>query len=728
MATTATTRVVTQRQRREPCPRGTKELWPLALTLCAVLGLAAGHPSHRKHHGQTSHLNNHKNHNFDEDHYASFAAYQEPSNKTGTSNGDRKFKAGEEERKYIFDGQRRFKSLEHERHTHADYEESFVNDPLVVRTKSGLIRGVEKQVMGHKVHVFTGIPFAKPPVGMLRFRKPVEIDPWRGVLNATSLPNSCYQERLEYFPGFQGEEMWNPNTNISEDCLYLNLWVPQKMRLRHRRHIHQKAPVLIWIYGGGYMTGTSTLELYDADIVAGVCNVIVASLQYRVGSFGFLYLKPLLPEGIEEAPGNMGLWDQAMAIKWIKDNIAAFGGDPDMLTLFGESAGGSSVNIHLISPVTKGLARRGILQSGTLNMPWSYMEAEKAMQIGKILVDDCNCNSSQLEENPTKVFACMRAVDAKIVSSQQWSSYFGILGYPSAPTIDGEFLPKHPLELMKDQNFEDIELLIGSNRDEGTYFLLYDFLEFFEKDGPSLLQRDKFLDIIHTIFKNFSPLEKEAIIFQYTDWENLGDGYTNQKMIGEIVGDYFFICPSNYFAQVMSDNGAKIYYYYFTQRTSTNLWGEWMGVMHGDEVEYVFGHPLNMSLQYNARERDLSNRIMEAFSKFAMTGKPTGEDVTWPQYTRSNPQYFIFHATTSGLGSGPRLTACQFWNEFLPKLRNVSENISSTTDIKSCCSQEMSLGDCNNTALRVSDSGGRAAPEMGFLLLALFPVLLTSIR
>ncbi|CAH0387859.1 unnamed protein product [Bemisia tabaci] len=205
--------------------------------------------------------------------------------------------------------------------------------------------------------------------------------------------------------------------------------------------------------------------------------------------------------------------------------------------------------------------------------------------------------------------------------------------------------------------------LPGSSCDEqSTYFLLYDFLEFFEKDGPSLLQRDKFLDIIHTIFKNFSPLEKEAIIFQYTDWENLGDGYTNQKMIGEIVGDYFFICPSNYFAQVMSDNGAKIYYYYFTQRTSTNLWGEWMGVMHGDEVEYVFGHPLNMSLQYNARERDLSNRIMEAFSKFAMTG------------------------------------------------------------------QEMSLGDCNNTALRVSDSGGRAAPEMGFLLLALFPVLLTSIR
>ncbi|KAH0815438.1 hypothetical protein GEV33_007353 [Tenebrio molitor] len=161
----------------------------------------------------------------------------------------------------------------------------FHSDPLVVETTSGLVRGRSKTVLGREVHVFTGIPFAKPPIEQLRFRRPVPIDPWHGILDATKLPNSCYQERYEYFPGFEGEEMWNPNTNISEDCLYLNIWVPQRLRIRHHGDKPQqerpKVPVLVWIYGGGYMSGTSTLEIYDADIIAATSDVIVTSMQYR---------------------------------------------------------------------------------------------------------------------------------------------------------------------------------------------------------------------------------------------------------------------------------------------------------------------------------------------------------------------------------------------------------------------------------------------------------------
>ncbi|KAL1140857.1 hypothetical protein AAG570_000785 [Ranatra chinensis] len=140
-------------------------------------------------------------------------------------------------------------------------------------------------------------------------------------------------------------------------------------------------------------------------------------------------------------------------------------------------------------------------------------------------------------------------------------------------------------------------------------------------------------------------------------------------MIGDVVGDYFFICPTNLFAQTFAQHGFKVYYYFFTQRTSTSLWGEWMGVMHGDEIEYVFGHPLNMSLQYNARERDLSLRIMQAYSRFALTGKPVSEDVVWPLYTREQPKYFIFNAEKSGTGKGPRATTCAFWNDFFPRLK-----------------------------------------------------------
>ncbi|XP_076652400.1 acetylcholinesterase 2 [Halictus rubicundus] len=552
------------------------------------------------------------------------------------------------------------------------------NDPLVVETTSGLVRGFSRTVLDREVHIFYGIPFAKPPIGPLRFRKPLPIEPWHGVLNATVLPNSCIQERYEYFPGFPGEEMWNPNTNISEDCLYLNIWVPQKLRLRHKgseppnNGDRNGVPLLVWIYGGGFMTGTATLDVYDADIMAATSNVIIASMQYRVGAFGFLYLNQHFANS-EEAPGNMGLWDQALALRWLRDNAAAFGGDPDLITIFGESAGGSSVSLHLISPVTRGLVRRGILQSGTLNAPWSYMTGEKANEVARVLVDDCGCNSTMLQENPARVMACMRSADARAISVQQWNSYWGILGFPSAPTIDGIFLPKDPLELLQEADFKDTEILIGNNKNEGTYFILYDFIDFFEKDQASYLERDKFLGIINTIFKNMSQIERDAITFQYTDWEQVNNGYIYQKMIADVVGDYFFICPSIHFAQLFADRGMKVYYYFFTQRTSTNLWGEWMGVMHGDEVEYVFGHPLNTSLTYSDKERDLSLRMILSFSKFAYTGKPTSEESEWPPYSRDQPQYFIFDAETNGLGKGPRTTSCAFWNEFLPRLKGVPD-------------------------------------------------------
>ena len=216
----------------------------------------------------------------------------------------------------------------------------FKLDPLVVETRDGLVRGFRKQVLGKSLDVFYGIPFATPPVGDLRFKKPLPVAPWQGVYNATRLPNSCPQESFNYFPGFRGEEMWNPNTPLSEDCLYLNIWVPSAFR----QPVAPRTEVLVWIYGGSFMSGTSTLEVYDGDILSVESNLIVASMQYRVGAFGFLHL------GTPEAPGNVGLFDQSLALKWLKDNIGFFGGNPDSLTIFGESAGASSVSVHFLSP------------------------------------------------------------------------------------------------------------------------------------------------------------------------------------------------------------------------------------------------------------------------------------------------------------------------------------------------------------------------------------------
>nr|ADN37668.1 acetylcholinesterase [Exorista sorbillans] len=570
-----------------------------------------------------------------------------------------------------------------------------ITDRLIVQTTSGPVRGRSVSVQGHEVHVFTGIPYAKPPVEDLRFRKPVPAEPWHGVLDATRLPATCVQERYEYFPGFSGEEIWNPNTNVSEDCLYINIWAPVKAHLRHGRgtngndhagkadseHLIFSAkppqnttnglPVLIWIYGGGFMTGSATLNIYNADIMAALGNVVVASFQYRVGAFGFLHLSPVMPGNEEEAPGNVGLWDQALALRWLKENARAFGGNPEWMTLFGESAGSSSVNAQLVSPVTRGLVKRGMMQSGTMNAPWSHMTSEKAVEIGKALINDCNCNASLLSENPQAVMACMRSVDAKTISVQQWNSYSGILSFPSGPTIDGAFLPADPMTMMKTANMTGYDIMIGNVRDEGTYFLLYDFIDYFDKDEATSLPRDKYLEIMNNIFNKATQAEREAIIFQYTSWEG-NPGYQNQQEIGRAVGDHFFTCPTNEYAQALAERGAQVHYYYFTHRTSTSLWGEWMGVLHGDEIEYFFGQPLNTSLQYRPVERELGKRMLNSVIEFAKTGKPAVEGEEWPSFSKEDPVYYVFSTEekTEKLQRGPLAKRCSFWNDYLPKVRS----------------------------------------------------------
>ncbi|XP_013119080.1 acetylcholinesterase isoform X1 [Stomoxys calcitrans] len=571
---------------------------------------------------------------------------------------------------------------------------SAMTDHLIVQTTSGPVRGRSVTVQGREVHVFTGIPYAKPPVDDLRFRKPVPAEPWHGVLDATRLPATCVQERYEYFPGFSGEEIWNPNTNVSEDCLFMNIWAPAKARLRHGRgtnggehsaktdqdHLIHSAtpqnttnglPILIWIYGGGFMTGSATLDIYNAEIMSAVGNVIVASFQYRVGAFGFLHLSPVMPGFEEEAPGNVGLWDQALALRWLKENARAFGGNPEWMTLFGESAGSSSVNAQLMSPVTRGLVKRGMMQSGTMNAPWSHMTSEKAVEIGKALINDCNCNASLLPDNPQAVMACMRSVDAKTISVQQWNSYSGILSFPSAPTIDGAFLPADPMTLLKTADLSGYDILIGNVKDEGTYFLLYDFIDYFDKDDATSLPRDKYLEIMNNIFNKATQAEREAIIFQYTSWEG-NPGYQNQQQIGRAVGDHFFTCPTNEYAQSLAERGAGVHYYYFTHRTSTSLWGEWMGVLHGDEIEYFFGQPLNTSLQYRPVERELGKRMLNAVIEFAKTGNPAVDGEEWPNFSKEDPVYYVFSTDekTEKLQRGPLAKRCSFWNDYLPKVRS----------------------------------------------------------
>lgn len=211
----------------------------------------------------------------------------------------------------------------------------------------GTARGVD---LADDHRAWLGIPYAKPPVGPLRFAPPQRHEGWAGVLEATTQPNAPQQSRDTAFGDFKGATMWNPNTPVSEDCLYLNVYAPRECSEMG------KLPVLVRIYGGGFMCGSIALDYYNpAQYVKR--KVVFVAMQYRVGAHGFLCL------GEESgAPGNVGLLDQVMALEWVRDNVASFGGDPSNVTIMGNSAGAASVAMHMVSPRSAGLFQKAILQ------------------------------------------------------------------------------------------------------------------------------------------------------------------------------------------------------------------------------------------------------------------------------------------------------------------------------------------------------------------------------
>ena len=256
-------------------------------------------------------------------------------------------------------------------------------DGPVVVTDKGRVRGVRYRVkhLGLAGDAFLGIPHAQPPVGPRRFRYPEPVYNWRDVYNATALPNSCHQAPDNFFgPVFVGSNMWNPNTPVSEDCLYLNVWVPAVAAessagaddRRPPSNKERKLAVMVWIFGGGFYSGTTTLDVYDGRYLASLYNVVVVSIGYRVGALGFLCLNH------SSAPCNVGLFDQLSGLDWVQRNIAQFGGDTNNVTLFGESAGSVSVSLHLLSPLSRDKFQRAILQSGTANMPWAVASVAEA--------------------------------------------------------------------------------------------------------------------------------------------------------------------------------------------------------------------------------------------------------------------------------------------------------------------------------------------------------------
>ena len=483
-------------------------------------------------------------------------------------------------------------------------------DELVVETNKGLLRGITMTaVTGRQVDAWLGVPFAKPPVGPLRFKHPQPMHRWHDVRDAHELPNSCWQTEDTYFGDFEGSSMWNANTPMNEDCLYLNVVVPRPRPAR-------PAAVMVWIFGGGFYSGTSTLDVYDPKILVTQEGIVLVSFQYRVASLGYLYMDT------PAAPGNAGMFDQLMALQWVQDNIAAFGGNPHNVTLFGESAGAASISMHLVSPLSRSLFSQAILQSGSATNPWAVIDKREAALRGLRLAEAVKCNQT----SPSAALECLRRTDPKtLVNSEGFMT--GYCEFAFVPVVDGAFLVETPRASLASGNFKKVNLLMGSNKDEGYFYLTYYLTEHFKKEDHSqrlgidpTVTHEMFLDAVQQLHPHFTLPARSAIAFEYTPWGNTTSSAHIRDALDEMAGDHQFTCGVQHLAETYAGAGGRVYMYYFSQRSSVSPWPPYMGVLHGDEILFVFGVPLGGKKRYKRPEVELSCRMMRYWANFAKTG------------------------------------------------------------------------------------------------------------
>ncbi|CAL1532702.1 unnamed protein product, partial [Lymnaea stagnalis] len=407
---------------------------------------------------------------------------------------------------------------------------------VTVQTDKGRVRGVSHMVDGQKVDVFLGIPYARPPVGALRFLHPEQIDPWSDVWDATKKPNCCMQVPDRFFDDFSGSNVWNPNTETSEDCLYLNVWTP-----RTRPPYHNKA-VMVWVYGGAFTTGSSTLDIYDGKYLATENDVVVVSMQFRFGALGYFVL------GSPDSPGNAGMMDLRMALEWVQRNIHSFGGNAHNVTLVGESSGAVSIGLLMLSSLGRGLFNRAILQSGSPQAPWGTYSLQEGRRRSKQLAQLLGCNPKEAD---WVILACLRALPAwKFPENETNTSIAeGIAQFPFIPVIDGVFLTKSPREYLKEGSFKKIPLLLGSNANEGSWLLVYTEPELFNLKTDSLISRESFSTVMDNLFKYYpqypqelNAFARDAIKFKYTDWLDPYDQVRLRGQVEKAVGDFHFTC------------------------------------------------------------------------------------------------------------------------------------------------------------------------------------------
>jgi para-nitrobenzyl esterase len=469
-----------------------------------------------------------------------------------------------------------------------------------VRTAAGLVEGA-KSADG-KVTMFKGIPFAAPPVGELRWKEPQPVTPRKGVRKATEFGARCMQARIF-------ADMVFRDSGPSEDCLYLNVWTPGTSA-------KTKLPVMVWIYGGGFQAGATSEPRQDGEQLAHK-GVVIVSMNYRLGIFGFFSHPGLTAESPHHASGNYGLMDQAAALKWVHENIAAFGGDSEKVTIFGESAGSFAVSALMASPVSKGLIRAAIGESGAF-----FGKTLRA----KPLAESERRDVVFAESLGLKSIGQLRGVSAEKLLE---ASRSGNDTDRFRPSIDGYFMPASPSDIYAKGEQAHIPLMAGWNRDEGSY---QRFL------GTEQVSKENYLAKIRQLFGEATP---EALKL----FPGRSDEEVKRSAALLNTADFIALGTWKWLEMQLQTGEAPVYRYEFDQMPppSEKHEAEAGLAYHSAEIEYVFGTLDWKKIAWRPEDYELSEQMGAYWTNFAKTGNPNGAGRgAWPIYIRKSA-YQVMH-------------------------------------------------------------------------------------
>jgi para-nitrobenzyl esterase len=511
-----------------------------------------------------------------------------------------------------------------------------------VATSDGPVEGLAKS----GITQFLGIPYAAPPVGALRWMPPRAPAKWTTVRQATKFGPTCAQ--VTTLGPFAGP------ANSNEDCLYLNVFTPDSTK---------KLPVLVWIHGGGYIDGES--NDYDAARLAARGKLVVVTLNYRLNLFGFLAHPALDAES--HAFGNYGILDMQAALKWVQQNITAFGGDPKNVTLGGQSAGAGAAAANVVSPGAAGLFHRAIFQSGGYT---PFADRALAEERGGKFAAAAGCTSSNVAK-------CLRTLAATKIAALAGTASTAS-AFAGSPMVDGTVIPLQTIDAARAGKLNTMPIMMGTTRDEGNFNA--GIAQYFKKDRAALTDVDYHGYVEKNVGGNagpgggppaFAKGTVDAVLTRYRP-EKLGGA----QMAWDTAHSDQIACRGHYMAAVLAPH-APVYVYLFDDRTAPSYFPPMPGYQplayHTSDLLYLFigfhGGPDGRPVRLDTKQRALSDRMIDAWADFARTGNPNGAGNTpWPRWRKDGPAYLLQDNAWAHTQSDAEFATthqCSFWNSIL---------------------------------------------------------------